>query len=142
MVDMVNYQMIRGVHDFTMHLNGFSFATPACIKCFAAAVSYPLKLGQLVVIDSVNDSEFSAGKGYPTNGSLTELAICTGVEIFAGTVEMENSCPWGKTLLLIADKYSPARAGYVGRKEAVVATSAIFNFRFPIFYLYPIRGSK
>ena len=128
MVDVVDDEVRWGVHYRTMNLKGFSTMFSNSVKCVAGTFGVPLKFYQLVIIASVNDSEFALGEGDRPDGAAPEFGKRARLEIGAGIGESDYPLGRGETGLGPAGEDRTAVAVYVERKIAVVATNFSYNF--------------
>jgi len=71
-------------------MDGFSSVISGGVKYFAGRPDVPLKFNQLVIIFRINNSELSAGKGYPAGSVVAQPAICRRVEIPANVIALNH----------------------------------------------------
>jgi hypothetical protein len=89
---------------------------------FVRSVGVPIKLGQLVIISTVHDSEFAAGKRYPPGRLWIGFEVFAGLEIGAGGAETNLGPLLSQIDLSLAHEDMAARADQPDGKTAVVAT--------------------
>ena len=108
-----------------MHLKGLASRASGRIKCSKAGYGLPCKLGQPVIIIGIDNSELSAGKGYPPGAGKTEFAIRAGIEMPAGSVEPDYPPPANVACLLFTAEHRAVCTHHPDRKKTIVATNMI-----------------
>lgn len=83
MVDVVDNESFRGVHNHSMHLQGYSLSVPECcsdgVQSASAAVEVPVILGEPFVIFRVHDSVFALAQQYPPEAiAVAQAAVNEG----------------------------------------------------------------
>ncbi len=136
MVDMVNDEVRGSIHYPAVHLDGFSGISCGGVKCISPWCGGPFIFAQLVIIGRIDESEFSAGKGYSPDGFGAFLPVfvgtstrrtegTAGIEIVAGLVETDYPPSAGVSGFLFAGQLRTAQAHHPDRKKAVIATDMI-----------------
>lgn len=119
---MVDDQMVRGVHDFTVHFDTFAVFFSNGVAILIRTFGEPCILAQPRVVFGVDDGELSAGQRNPSR----RAACCAG-----GSRRIEAGTPAAKradipsafgAFFLSAYKGCPSGASGKGRKTAVITS--------------------
>ncbi len=68
MIDVIDYQVLRGAGDEAVHLDEFSFVFGDSVACCGCVSGIPLVFGEFVVIGGVYDGERAALDGDEPGG--------------------------------------------------------------------------
>jgi hypothetical protein len=117
-----------------MYHHPFSLPSGGSIKGFGSTRGEPIILTQPVIVICIDDSEFSAGKGYPAGGLGIGFEGFAGVEIVAGGVKA-NLGPFADEIdLPAAYEDIAAQTDHPDRKTAVIAADYIQHIKSKIKY--------